>query len=150
MIPFVYILLDDADFRDKGLIFHLLNKSEAFHLRCLMPSLMFPFDVPALDPNQPIFSAALKRILSPPLLLKASGNLRPPEDQWVQMLHAPFLIFFAITPPPEWVFDLSNTKSVGLLSPWEEITKEVSQGRNIHVGLLKSFYDLTETYRVIA
>lgn len=147
--PIVYILVDAPQYLDRVLFYHLSNRSDAAHLRCLMTLLMLPADVSDIDVQRPMFSAAIHRLTTSPLILKIHADKELEKLEWSYLLDAPLIIVFVIDEIPHWVYELIRLKQIGLLTPYDEIANVAKKEPSLHVGLLKGFSDLEESYRVI-
>ncbi|MEN8263274.1 MAG: hypothetical protein ABFR82_07410 [Nitrospirota bacterium] len=149
-IPIYYVLVDVPSFANKILIYHLLNKSEAYHLRCLMALPLLPSDTTDLDIDHPKFSSALHRITTPQIILRASEEKKPDANLWSHLLKTPLLVLMIIGHLPEWAKELSDLRPIGILTPHEETANEALENGKFCVGLLKGFSDYAESYRVIS
>lgn len=147
--PFVYILIDDPQYAHRVLFYHLLDRSEAAHLRSLMTLLMLPADASDLDDQRPMFSSALHRLRASPLILRIPGAKQPEKLQWSYLLDAPLIILLVVDQIPPWGYELAKFKHLGLLTPYDEIVNIARKEPSFHVGLLKGLDDLKESYRVI-
>lgn len=147
--PFVYILIDDPEYVHRGLFYHLLDRSEAAHLRSLMTILMLPAEASALDDQRPVFSAALHRLTTGPMILRIPGAKQPEKLQWSYLLDAPLIVLLVVKQIPDWGYELAKVKHLGLLTPYDEIVDIARKEPSFHIGLLKGFADLKESYRVL-
>jgi hypothetical protein len=114
-----------------------------------MTLLMLPADASDLDDQRPMFSAALHRLTASPLILRIPGAKQPEKLQWSYLLDAPLIVLLVVSQIPAWGYELAKFKHIGLLTPYDEIVNIARKEPSFHVGLLKGFADLKESYRVI-
>src|SRR3990167_1120634 len=148
--PITYILAGVPKAEREGAIFHLLNKSDVFQLRCLMTLLSLPYDLSELNPNYPSFACALGRLLHAPTFVRAPSDIKWSGADWQHLKNSSAVIVLINGPIPSWVRELAACRPVGILTPEEIVASESQLITGVHTALLKGFEDLVESYRVLS
>jgi hypothetical protein len=148
-IPIRYTLVEQSELLSRGTVFHLLSESECELLRCFMTLLQLPTSTKHLLDGPPFF-AAVSRALSLPNFRKAETKREPPPPLWDDMNKSPLVILMVGNAAPIWLEPLTAHRHIGVLTSSEALSQSLRQLPRVHVGLLKGFEDLRESYRVIS
>lgn len=147
--PIVYVIVDDPEYENRVLFYHLIDRAEAAHLRCLMTLLMLPSDLAGLDNDNPVFLSAYRRLTIAPLIIRAPADRNIDKKSQIYLQNAPLVILLVNGRIPEWAKDLAKTKPLGLLTPSEEVATLAKKENNFQIGLLKEFSDILESYKIL-
>jgi hypothetical protein len=114
-----------------------------------MTLLLLPTDLSDIDPQQPVFSSALKRSFNAPFLYRKPTYYQFSETEWRSLCSEGYPVLFIAGPVPSWVRQLLEQREIGILTGSEEIADSIGKAPGAHVGLLRGTQDLKEFYRVI-
>lgn len=148
-IPIRYTLVEQSGLLTRGTAFQVLSQADYELLRCFMALLQLPTSTEHLLDGPP-FVAAISRASRLPSFRKAQTKRQPPPLLWGDMKASPLVILMVGNVAPSWLESLTAHRDIGVLTSSESLSQSLRTLPRVHVGLLKGFEDLRESYRVLS